>query len=134
MSRVVIPRAYRLKIASSSWPRRRRLLGTIFGSKLDVRSRGTAIHTGPTVHDRGQDEPEDHRPEEFPGHRGGDTERVPQPAHPITSVARAAATALPSAHHATGMRAWRPGWSRRSVRRGQLWVRSGRRWSGSGPV
>jgi hypothetical protein len=43
MSRVVRPRAYKLKIMSEVFPIRRRRLGTICGSKLPLRSRGTSI-------------------------------------------------------------------------------------------
>ena len=49
MSRVVIPRAYSDRIMSSTWPSRRARLGTMTGSKVELRSRGTAIRTGPAV-------------------------------------------------------------------------------------
>ena len=42
MSRVVIPRAYRLTIMSLVDPSRRFRFGTSCGSKLPLRSRGTA--------------------------------------------------------------------------------------------
>jgi hypothetical protein len=49
MSRVDMPRAYRLKIMSSTLPSRRFRLGTITGSKVPLRSRGTVSSTGPAV-------------------------------------------------------------------------------------
>jgi hypothetical protein len=49
MSRVDMPRAYRLKIMSSTLPSRRLRLGTIPGVKLPLRSRGTSSSTGPAV-------------------------------------------------------------------------------------
>ena len=49
MSRVDMPRAYRLQIMSSTLPSRRLRLGTITGVKLPLRSRGTSSSTGPAV-------------------------------------------------------------------------------------
>jgi len=49
MSRVVMPRAYSDRIMSSTWPSRRVRLGTMTGSNSALRSRGTAIRTGPAA-------------------------------------------------------------------------------------
>lgn len=49
MSRVVIPREYNDKIMSSTDPSRRACLGTICGSKLPLRSRGTVNSICPFV-------------------------------------------------------------------------------------
>jgi hypothetical protein len=47
MSRVVIPRAYMDKILSSKPVKRLEPFGTILGSKLALRSRGTAMSISP---------------------------------------------------------------------------------------
>jgi hypothetical protein len=49
MSLVDMPRAYRLMIMSSTLPSRRLRLGTMPGTKLPLRSRGTSSSTGPAV-------------------------------------------------------------------------------------
>ena len=49
MSRVVMPRAYRLKIMSLVEPSRRFRFGTSRGSKLPLRSRGTSIRACPAL-------------------------------------------------------------------------------------
>ena len=49
MSRVVMPRAYRLKIMSLVEPIRRFRFGTSRGSKLPLRSRGTSIRDCPAL-------------------------------------------------------------------------------------
>ena len=49
MSRVVMPLAYKLMIMSSKSLSRRVPFGTVTGSNVPLRSRGTATSTGPAV-------------------------------------------------------------------------------------